>query len=176
MSKVTEEFTAQRITYETSLPVAVVTARLDEALSKGKVDPTWWKALAKANSREEVEEEMHKVNGGKDFTLFSALPHHVWLNGWYGRNDTPETHLYTFGNPLIAQTMLQHDLRAGLHVPPRLLVLQKADRDGTRVVYILPSSLIAASVGGRVNEELKKAAEVLDEKLEKLVQLAISSD
>ncbi|KAH9934116.1 TT1751-like protein [Amylocystis lapponica] len=156
MSKVIEQFTTQRTTYETSLPVAVVTARLDEALSKGKVDPTWWKALAKASSREEVEEEMHK---------------------WYGSNDTPETHLYTFGNPLIAQTMLQHDLRAGFHVPPRLLVLQKADRDGTRVVYILPSSLtVAASVGGRLNEELKKAAEVLDKKLEKLVQLEISSD
>ncbi|KAH9929960.1 TT1751-like protein [Amylocystis lapponica] len=165
MSKVIEQFTTQRTTYETSLPVAVVTARLDEALSKGKVDPTWWKALAKASSREEVEEEMHKVNGGKDFTH------------WYGSNDTPETHLYTFGNPLIAQTMLQHDLRAGFHVPPRLLVLQKADRDGTRVVYILPSSLtVAASVGGRLNEELKKAAEVLDKKLEKLVQLEISSD
>lgn len=77
--------------------------------------------------------------------------------------------LYTFGNPLVAQTMLQHDRYAALHVPPRLVVLEKADHAGTQVIYILPSSLIVVPVGGQVNTELKKAAEALDEKLERLV-------
>ncbi|KAL6298944.1 hypothetical protein BKA93DRAFT_830279 [Sparassis latifolia] len=51
----------------------------------------------------------------------------------------------------------------------RLLVLQKADRSGTQIIYILPSSLIAVPVGGEVNQQFKKAAEALDAKLQNLV-------
>jgi uncharacterized protein (DUF302 family) len=50
------------------------------------------------------------------------------------------------GNPLLAITMLQHDMVAGLSVPIELLVLQCHDSLGGGVdcVYQMPSPLIAA--------------------------------
>ena len=104
--------------------------------------------------------------------VFTTRAHHLLTNILEGRKDALVTHLYTLGNPLLAQTMMQRDRRAALHVPPRLLVLEKDDRMGTEVTYILPSSLIAVSPSGVVDEELQKAAEVVDEKFERLVQWA----
>jgi uncharacterized protein (DUF302 family) len=68
------------------------------------------------------------------------------------------------GNPLIAITMLKHDMTAGLAVPVELLVLER--EEGVDLIYQLPSALIA---GLNRDEELVKAVERLDEKLERLV-------
>jgi len=65
--------------------------------------------------------------------------------------------------------MLQHDILAGLNVPTNLIVLAKEGGQGTTIVYDLPSSLIA--VGG--TEEMKKAAQGLDAKLEALVKYVL---
>lgn len=103
------------------------------------------------------------------------------------RTDTRVTRTYTIGNPLIARTMLQHDMIAGLYVPLRLVVQgQGQSRDNnnngqelelSRIVYDLPSSVIAADVGG-VQEriELQKAAEALDAKLETMVRRVTGND
>lgn len=71
------------------------------------------------------------------------------------------------GNPLIAITMLRHDMKAGLSVPVELLVVEanNADGGGVDLVYHLPSALI--SDGN--NPHLEANAQKLDEKLEKLV-------
>jgi uncharacterized protein (DUF302 family) len=72
------------------------------------------------------------------------------------------------GNPLIAITMLKHDTSAGLYVPVELLVKEKED-GGTDLIYNIPSNLIAnESVEGKP-VELRKAAEVLDQKLRALL-------
>jgi uncharacterized protein (DUF302 family) len=71
------------------------------------------------------------------------------------------------GNPLIAITMLKHDMKAGLSVPVELLVTESDEGDGgVDLVYHLPSTLIAA---GSRNTELMAAAQKLDEKLQRLV-------
>jgi uncharacterized protein (DUF302 family) len=71
------------------------------------------------------------------------------------------------GNPLIAITMLRHDMKAGLFVPVELLVVEvNAEGGGVDLVYHLPSALI--SDGN--NPNLEAAAQKLDEKLEKLVR------
>jgi uncharacterized protein (DUF302 family) len=70
------------------------------------------------------------------------------------------------GNPLIAITMLKHDMTAGLAVPVELLVLEKKE-GGVDIIYQLPSALIA---GLNRDEELVKAVEILDGKLEGLVR------
>jgi hypothetical protein len=74
------------------------------------------------------------------------------------------------GNPLIALTMLQPDLTAGLFVPVELLVRERAELDGggTDLVYVLPSTLIAGVETN--NRELLTAAQVLDSKLASLVE------
>ncbi|TFK52915.1 hypothetical protein OE88DRAFT_1656601 [Heliocybe sulcata] len=98
--------------------------------------------------------------------FFGQIRHDGWLNAYFGEAAYPHVSVYTLGNPLIAQTMIQHDVIAGYYVPPKVFVVGTADGRGTRVVYDLPSSLIAAGREG----ELRRAAEGLDKKLEKLVE------
>lgn len=71
------------------------------------------------------------------------------------------------GNPLIAITMLKHDLYTGLFVPVEILVKEKEAGKGTEVVYVLPSCLIA---GINKDEKLVEAVGALDGKLEALVK------
>lgn len=96
------------------------------------------------------------------------MRHHPWLNTYHNTTDKPATIVYTIGNPLIAQGILRHDLRAGLHIPPRILVLEKADRTGTSVIYQLPSSVMV--LPDNDNQELREAAEGLDRKFEALAR------
>jgi hypothetical protein len=37
--------------------------------------------------------------------------------------------MYTIGNPLIARTMIQHDLGVGLNVPIRLMIFEHAESE-----------------------------------------------
>jgi uncharacterized protein (DUF302 family) len=101
--------------------------------------------------------------------FFSDLPHSDWYKKYTGQDDVPRMHVYTIGNPLIAQTLLKHDLLAGLYVPPRIAIIAKGVESsaGTDVVYDLPSALITAGDSG---EALRLAAEGLDRKLESLVR------
>jgi hypothetical protein len=46
--------------------------------------------------------------------------------------------MYTIGNPLIARTMLEHSVAAGLNVPIRILIYEDAESGTTRLVYDLP--------------------------------------
>jgi uncharacterized protein (DUF302 family) len=64
------------------------------------------------------------------------------------------------GNPLIAITMLRHDLTAGLFAPVEMLVLEE-DHNRSSLTYIKPSSLMVIDD----NPPLRAAALVLDEKL-----------
>lgn len=69
------------------------------------------------------------------------------------------------GNPLVAITMLEHDLNAGLHVPVEVLLKELEGGKGTEIVYVLPSSLIASV---NPDEKLQAAAKELDRKFEAL--------
>jgi uncharacterized protein (DUF302 family) len=46
--------------------------------------------------------------------------------------------MYTIGNPLIAITMLQHDIAAGLNVPVRVMIYRNESSGTTRFVYDEP--------------------------------------
>jgi hypothetical protein len=76
------------------------------------------------------------------------------------------------GNPLIAITMLRHDLSAGLFAPVELLVTASEEGSGTQIIYVQPSSLMCVPGTG---PELRPAAEVLDAKLSKLVSDIVQS-
>jgi uncharacterized protein (DUF302 family) len=69
--------------------------------------------------------------------------------------------MYTIGNPLIAMTMLKHEVAAGLNVPVRIMIYEETGSGTTRFVYDLPSSLMSF-LG---NEQVMNAARKLDEKL-----------
>ena len=110
------------------------------------------------------------------YRYFADTAYHRWMNTYFGTTNTPQTYVYVLGNPLIAQTMLQHDLSGALHIPPRILVTEKADRSGTRVIYDDPASTIPVplSEGNTVNSELQAAGGSLGEKLEGLIRAIVN--
>ncbi|KAF8315714.1 hypothetical protein DL93DRAFT_2078974 [Clavulina sp. PMI_390] len=87
------------------------------------------------------------------------------------KEDVPQTMTYVIGNPLIALTMLKHDINSALHVPFRFSVNEEPN-GGSSVCYIIPSSQIA--IGALTNpadeKALRDAAMVLDEKVEALAR------
>jgi hypothetical protein len=60
--------------------------------------------------------------------------------------------------------LIKHDVTAGLFVPVELLLVGNESGEGSSIIYVLPSSLMATG-----NAELTKAAKALDAELEALV-------
>ena len=75
---------------------------------------------------------------------------------------------YLVGNPLFAIQMTQHDIRASLYAPLRV-VLYENEQGETCVEYDKPSSLF----GQFGNPKVTDVATMLDRKLEQLVAKAI---
>jgi uncharacterized protein (DUF302 family) len=77
---------------------------------------------------------------------------------------------WVLGNPLIAITMIRHDITAGLFAPVEILVTEAQGGSGTTIAYVHPSSLMVVTE----NPPLLDAAKVLDEKLDALIAKAIA--
>ena len=114
--------------------------------------------LASSKNAEEFETSVHSREGTSGFMRFLTVDHGAWL-ARIGLN--ARVRMYTIGNPLIAQTMLEHDIAAGLNVPVRLMIYEDAVSRTTRLAYDLPSSLMS----GLQNEKVAAAAKKLDAKL-----------
>jgi len=160
MLKEITEFTGKLVTFETTLPITEVIARLERELT-----PVEALNVQKAKSKDELVAKINQATGDGDFLLFSVMVHSQWLDTYHGIDTTPVTRLYTFGNPLIAQGILGQDLRAALNIPPRLLVTEKEDHSGTKVLYHLPSSTMVIDD----NAHMREVVATLDAKVEKLV-------
>ena len=95
------------------------------------------------------------------------------MNAYFeGNTKLAQTHVITLGNPLIAKNFMQYDQRAGLYIPPRVLV-QETSEGGTLVMFDLPSSVM--SIDPNPPEEMKEALLELDTKLEKMLTRILSS-
>ncbi|KAJ7578381.1 hypothetical protein C8J56DRAFT_967800 [Mycena floridula] len=161
MRKTITPFQAKLVTVEYDLPFDVICKRLDRETNKdggSGIIPT----LKNAESKTDVVDGVNKLAEGRDFIQFFQL-NHSWMKHFHHK--VPKTVVYTIGNPLIAETMMKHDLRAAYNIPPRLLVLENEGEDKTSVIYHLPSSVNALGD----NAELKAAAMSLDAKLDELL-------
>jgi exonuclease V len=118
-------------------------------------------------SKESYEEATNSQLGPHGFMQFLQIKHGSWM-GLYGVQVGKQATRVIFGNPQIAITMLVHDVKAGLFVPIEALVLERGDGDGTDVIMIKPSTLIAGGADGENGKKLRDAAEKLDEKVDKL--------
>ena len=78
---------------------------------------------------------------------------------------------YVVGNPLFAVQMTQHDIRASLYAPLRVLLYEN-EEGKTCLEYDKPSSLF----GQFGNAEITAVATMLDRKLEDLVAKAIGKE
>ena len=125
----------------------------------GSVEGTGFpELLAATESAEDFETRVKSRVGTSGFMRFLTVDHGAWL-ARIGLN--ARARMYTIGNPLIARTMLEHDIAAGLNVPVRLMIYEDAVNRTTRLTYDLPSSLMS----GLQNEKVTAAAKKLDAKL-----------
>jgi uncharacterized protein (DUF302 family) len=101
--------------------------------------------------------EVETYVGPSGFMLFGLLNH----GGWIKKVGIERKALRVIiGNPLIAITMLRHDLTAGLFAPVELLLLEE-DNGRSSLIYVQPSSLMVVET----NPPLLAAARELDVKL-----------
>src|SRR5258705_616063 len=125
----------------------------------GSVEDTGFAVLvASTKSAEEFESQVKSRESTSGFMRFLIVDHGAWMTR-VGLK--AKARMYTIGNPLIARTMLEHDIAAGLNVPVRLMIYEDAASRTTRLAYDLPSSLMS----GLQNEKVSLAAKNLDAKL-----------
>ena len=150
-------FTVHHNEHVSSRPFEEVVSAFESGV--GSVEETGFPALlAATKSAEEFETSVHSREGTSGFMRFLTVDHGAWL-ARIGLN--ARARMYTIGNPLIARTMLEHDIAAGLNVPVRLMIYEDAVSRTTRLAYDLPSSLMS----GLQNEKGAAAAKKLDAKL-----------
>jgi len=150
-------FTVHHNEHVSSRPFEEVVNAFESAV--GSVEDTGFPALlASTKSAEEFETSVHSREGTSGFMRFLTVDHGAWL-ARIGLN--ARARMYTIGNPLIARTMLEHDIAAGLNVPVRLMIYEDAVTGTTQLAYDLPSSLMS----GLRNEKVAAAAKKLDAKL-----------
>ncbi|OBK20574.1 hypothetical protein A5634_12670 [Mycobacterium asiaticum] len=102
------------------------------------------------------QEKVETHVGTSGFMLFGLFDHGAWI----GKAGIKRKALRVIlGNPLIAITMLRHDVTAGLFAPVELLILDEPN--GSSLTYVKPSSLMVVEP----NPELLSAARELDAKL-----------
>lgn len=99
--------------------------------------------------------------GRSGFMFFAEINHGDWLPKF---GISQRVVRWIIGNPLLAVSMIRHDLVAGLFAPVELLITE-SDKSTTRLTYVRPSSLMVIES----NPPLLDAAQTLDEKLAALV-------
>jgi len=93
----------------------------------------------------------------RGFMLFALIDHGAWITK---AGIDRRVMRVILGNPLIAITMLRHDVTAGLFAPVELLLTDEGDGRSS-LTYVKPSSLMVVER----NPELLSAATELDAKL-----------
>jgi uncharacterized protein (DUF302 family) len=136
------------------------TATLESLL--GRIDEASL-ALA-ATTPQQAEQQLATLGGYQNLLLFQVQDHGTLLQL---RGTPKKAKQYVLGNPLIALQMTQHDLRAALYAPLRVLVYEAADRHAW-AEYDLPSSLF----GQFQNAAVTAVALSLDEKMRQLLHHA----
>ena len=144
-------------------PFAEVAAAFEARL--GKFDPAAYEQLQSGADAEAVRARIDAMAGSSGFMLFSTQNHGALLR--LARQQRKAVQ-YVVGNPLFAFQMTQHDIRASLYAPLRVLIYEN-EEGNTCVEYDRPSSLFGQFGNAKVTE----VATMLDRKLEQLVAEAI---
>jgi uncharacterized protein (DUF302 family) len=147
---------------ESGKPFADVAKAFERQL--GRFDPDAYKALSAGGDTDGVRARIEAMAGSSGFMLFGTQDHGALLRLAGQRRKAIQ---YVVGNPLFAVQMTQHDLRASLYAPLRVLLYEN-EEGKTCVEYDRPSSLF----GQFGNAEIDAVAATLDRKLEALVGAA----
>ena len=109
-----------------------------------------------SDSWQSYQQQVEPYVGPSGFMLFKLFDHGAWITK---AGIDRKVLRVVLGNPLIAITMLRHDVTAGLFAPVEVLLVDEGD--GSSLTYIKPSSLMVFEP----NPQLLSAAEGLDAKL-----------
>ena len=131
----------------------------------GQFNPEVYKSLSAGEDTEKVRAKIEAMVGPSGFMLFRTSDHGVLLRLAGQKKKALQ---YLVGNPLFAVRMTQHDIRASLYAPLRVLVYEN-EAGKTCVEYDKPSSLFGQFDNAKVTE----VATMLDRKLHQLVAKAI---
>lgn len=152
-------FMVAHVRTETNKPFEEVAKALERQLAT--FDPELRRAVAESGDTEAVKAKIEAMAGFSGFMLFGTKDHGALLRLAGQKRKAVQ---YVIGNPLFAVQMTQHDIRASLYAPLRIL-LYVNDGGKTCVEYDKPSSLF----GQFANERIQPTAAILDRKLEALV-------
>lgn len=122
--------------------------------------------LAAADTWASYQKQVEPHVGPSGFMLFKLIDHGAWIAK---AGIDRKVMRVILGNPLIAITMLRHDVKAGLFAPVELLLADEGD-SGSSLTYVKPSSLMVV----QPNPELLSAATELDVKLAALASKVTS--
>jgi uncharacterized protein (DUF302 family) len=117
-------------------------------------------------TKEAFVQRMQEIAGDSGFMLFFEMDHGAWLKTFGVQRKVVRR---IFGNPVIAYTILRHDIAAGLFAPIEFLLFENESGHGTTLVYDLPSSLMVIED----NPALMEAARALDCKFAELVERVV---
>jgi uncharacterized protein (DUF302 family) len=160
------QFTGIRIIIHTPQSFSTVLDRLRALMGRASIPDLVALASEPVTEVEFTRRVNERYVGKSGFMLFGEIDHGGWISTFGIHRRAIRLIL---GNPLIAITMIRHDLTAGLFAPVEILVTEDEKSQGTTVVYVLPSSLILIED----NPPLRIATEALDEKLAALVGSAV---
>jgi len=131
----------------------------------GQFNPEVIKSLIAGGDAEKYRAKIKAMEGPSGFMVFRTSDHGALLRLAGQKKKAIQ---YLVGNPLFATQMTQHDIRAGLYAPLRVLIYENDDGK-TCVEYDRPSSLF----GQFGNAKVTDVATMLDRKMEQLVADAI---
>ena len=156
-------FTVDHVRRTTEKPFDEVSTAFERRL--GRFDPDVYKALVASGDAEGTRARIEAMAGPSGFMLFGTQNHGALLRLAGQRRKAIQ---YVVGNPLFALQMTQHDIRASLYAPLRVLIYEN-EEGKTCVEYDRPSSLF----GQFGDDRIAPTAAMLDRKLEALVAAAI---
>jgi len=132
----------------------------------GRFDPDVYKSLAAGGDGEKSKAKLEALAGPSGFMLFATHNHGALLRLAGQKRKAVQ---YIVGNPLFALQMTQHEIRASLYAPLRVLIYEN-EQGKTCVEYDQPSSLF----GQFGNDRITPTATMLNKKLEAMVTAALN--
>jgi uncharacterized protein (DUF302 family) len=157
------QITVDHIRVVADKPFDQVTKGLEQQL--GQFNEDMYKPLAAGEDAEKARAKLEAMVGPSGFMLFRTSDHGALLRLVGQKKKAIQ---YLLGNPLFAIQMTQHDIRASLYAPLRVLIYEN-EEGKTCAEYDKPSSLF----GQFENTNVMEVATMLDRKLEQLVAKAI---
>lgn len=149
------------VTYSPNLSFESFTANLEGQCGIHDIK-SYQNLLTDPLKKNTVENVIGEQAGPSGFMIFATYDHGSLLNI---KNAPRKAKQYVVGNPLIAARMTEHDIRAALYAPLRVLVYEDAD-SRLHVEYDLPSTVFGQFHNAKVDEVAKE----LDLKLASLLE------